>query len=257
VGYVAWLVDAIAVAGKWINNNQGIVSLAIFASTLIVGWTTGIFSALRRKPKFRINLLPGPTFSCTFPTGQKHEAVDSHRTCVALYLEIANVGSASSSISKVSLGYHWHLKPFSLTWVRNTLGWFWISDQIVALSDFQANIGDDVKLYPFLFQKSFFSGLSTDAFLEVGRSTNGVVYFEQPDSWGACFPKHQNGLIRIKVRVHDAFGGSHSERFFIPAVPLEYARKYNPSFGKTLAELRGQTLPFDSSMNNATAISTP
>jgi hypothetical protein len=29
---------------------------------------------------------------------------------------------------------------------------------------------------------------------------------------------------------------------------MEYARKYNPSFGKTLAELRGEQLPFDASI---------
>jgi hypothetical protein len=246
MGYVLWLTGEATVFGNWLNANQGIVSLAIFAATILFGWITGIFAALRRKPEFRIRLIPGPTFSCTFPTGQKHDAFDVHRTCIALYLDITNVGSASSSIASLSLGYHWQLTPFSLIWVINTLGWFWLKNQIAALADFQAYIGENLKVYPFLFQKSFISGDSSNTFLEVGQSTNGVVYFEQPDSWGGCFPKAHGARIRVKVKVTDAFGGSHSRRFFIPSVSLEDARKYNPSFGKTMAELRGAPLPFDS-----------
>ncbi|MGA7950879.1 MAG: hypothetical protein WCA45_12080, partial [Thiobacillaceae bacterium] len=86
-----------------------------------------------------------------------------------------------------------------------------------------------------------------ETFLECGRSTNGVVYFEQEDSWGGCFPSLRNGAVRMKIRVRDVFAKNHSVKLDVPSVTLEYARKYNPSFAKTLAELRGEQLPFDAS----------
>lgn len=147
------LPDSVLLATKWSNDNQGVVTIAVFLTTLGLGWASGIFSALRRRPKFRIAIIPGPTFCCTYITGQKHEAFDVHRTGVALYLNIANVGTAPSSIEDISVGYHWHLKPFSIAWIKNTLGWFWVHEQTAALADFQAMIGENVKVYPFLMQR--------------------------------------------------------------------------------------------------------
>ena len=168
-----------------------------------------------------------------------------HRTGVALYLTIANVGTAPSSIEDISVGYHWHLRPLSVAWLKYTIGWFWLHQQTAALADFQAMIGGNIKVYPFLTQRSFFSDSKAETYLDVGRSTNGVVYFEQSDSWGGCFPSVRNGTVLLKVRIQDVFGRSHRATFRVPSVALDEARKYNPSFGKTLAELRGQELPFD------------
>lgn len=237
--------DILQLAFKWSNENQGVVSIAIFLITIIFGWVTGIFSALRRKPRFRIRTISGPTFCCTFPIGKKQGGYDIHRTGVALYLNIANTGSAPSSIENISIGYHWHLKPFSYIWLRNSIGWFWLDKQTSSLTDFQAKIGENIKVYPYLIQKNYLADLKAETFLESGRSTNGIVYFEQEDSWGGCFPSVNNGMVRMKVRVRDVFGKNHYAKVNIPSVPLDYARKFNPSFAKTLAELRGEQLPFD------------
>jgi hypothetical protein len=233
-------------AFKWFNDNQGVVSVAIFLFTIGIGWTSGIFSALRRKPKFKITLIPGPTFCCTYPVGKKYGDFDVHRTGMALYLIIANIGSAPSSIENISIGYHWHIKPFSLLWFKYRLGWFWLCEQTAVLADFQSNIGDHIKIYPFLIQKSILSGESAETFLEVGQSTSGVVYFEQGDSWGGCFPTIQRNSILLKIRVRDVFSNCHCSKFSVPVVSFEAARKYNPSFGKTLAELHNDPLPYDS-----------
>lgn len=232
--------------GNWFNLNQGVVSVAIFLFTIGLGWASGIFSALRRKPKFNVTTIPGPTFCCTYPVGKKYGDFDVHRTGVALYLNIANVGSASSSIDNISIGYHWHLKPFSVLWIKYRLGWFWLNEQTTVLADFQSKIGENLKIYPFLTQKSILSGESAETFLEVGRSTNGVVYFEQGDSWGGCFPTNQQDKIRLKVKVRDVFGNCHYAKISIPVVSFEKARIFNPSFGKTLAELHSEPLPYDS-----------
>jgi hypothetical protein len=241
-----YIIDTLAKVAGLLNNNQGVVSALIFIITMLFGWISGIFSALRRKPKFKISAIPGPTFCCTFPIGQKHGDFDVHRTGFALYLHVSNVGSSPSSIDNISRAYHWNLKPFSMQWLRYTVGWFWITDQAVALSDFQVLIGDNTKVYPFLTQKSSLSiHAGPETFLESGRSTNGVVYFEQLDSWGGCFPRVRNNSVRLKIAVRDVFGKEHYAKVVIPAVSLEEARKYNPTFGKTLAELRNQPLPFD------------
>jgi hypothetical protein len=239
------LTDTYALASQWLNDNQGVVSVAVFAVTVAFGWASGIFSALRRRPKFKLSLIDGPTFCCTYPIDKKHGEFDVHRTGVALYLVVANVGSAASSIENISVGYHWHLKPFSPNWWRYTVGWFWLTEQTAALEDFQASIGGSIKVYPFLRQINFLSSAKPITYLEVGRSTNGVVYFEQADSWGGCFPTVQEGKVHIRIRVRDVFGKQHTARFTIPSVSFEQARKYNPAFGKTLAEIHGEPLPID------------
>lgn len=237
------LIELSSFLTRWSNENQGVLTILIFVVTLFVGWTSGIFGALRHKPKFKIRLLPGPTFCCTFPVGKKHRAdnveYDVHCTAVALYLEITNVGSAPSSIVDIALAYHWDLAPFSWLWFNNTLRWFWLHHQAIILTDFHVMIGQQAKGYPFLVQRSMITGHTAETFLESGRSTNGVVYFEQSESYGGCFPKQKNGKVRIKVRISDAFGRHHSARFTIDAVTLQDARKYNPAFGSTFAELHG------------------
>jgi hypothetical protein len=230
---------------KWSNDNQGVVSLGIFLTTLLLGWTSGIFGALRRKPAFRLTLIEGPTFSCTFPAGKEHNGSPIHRTAIALYLSVANVGSAPSSICNISVGYHWDLRPFSIAWVKYRIGWFWLHDQAIALQDFQCEVGRRIKIFPFLTQMSSIAFVPSSTYLEIGKSTNGVVYFEQQDSWGGCFPKAEEDRVKVKVSVRDAFNRSHVATFRIPCVSLDKARKFNPSFGKTHAELHKETLPFD------------
>lgn len=239
---------------QWLNDNQGVVAVCIFLLTLFLGWISGIFSALRRKPKFKISLIEGPTFCCTFPTGAMHNEFDIHRTGIALYLSIANIGSAASSIENISVAYHWHVRPFNLAWLRYRIGWYWLHEQTPIMHDFQSKIGEKVKIYPFLTQRNTLSIANTPTFLEPGRSTNGVVYFEQPDSWGGCFPSPSKSGISIKISLRDVFGRKHTEKFYIRAVSLVEARKYNQSFGKTYAELYNEKLPYDEIIENHEAI---
>lgn len=230
--------DALAQAADWTNANQGVVSVAIFVLTLFLGWTSGVFASLRRKPKLSFELIEGPTFCSVISTGAKHKDFDVHRTVFALYLQIANIGSAPTSIKSVSIGYHWDIVPISWNWLRYRIGWFWIHDQAVALTDFQVEIGDSVKFFPFLFQKSVISGERPDTFLDAAQSTSGVLYFEQPDSWGGCQPLPIRGRTKILVSVTDVYGTRFKRRFWIPIVSVTDAKKYNPSFGETTFALR-------------------
>lgn len=237
------LSELYTLVSKWSNDNQGVVSIGIFAVTMAFGWVSGIFSSLRRKPKFRLSLIEGPTFCCTYHVGKMQGEHKVHRTGIALYLVVANTGSAASSIANVSIGYHWHLQRFSFLWLRCSVGWFWLNNQSVSLTDFQAMIGENIKVFPFLTQANHLAPLKAETFLQVGQSTNGVVYFEQVDSWGGCFPSVKDGRVRIKVAVEDTFGKRHTTKFTIPSVSMEYAQQYNPSFGTTFAEFYGEPLP--------------
>lgn len=233
----------------WVNTNQGVVGVGIFVTTLFLGWISGIFAALRRKPRFRMSILKGPTFCCSFLTGATQDGKEVHRSAFAIYLHITNIGSSSGSIDEVHVGYHWAIKPFSIQWLRYGIGWFWIKQQTTVVEDFKAAIGENIKVYPFLFQRSILSGMSADTFLQIGQSTNGVVYFEQSDSWGACFPAIEDDSAKVKIRIIDAFGRKHSRKFTIPSVTPDEAQKYNPSFGLTFAHLRGEIRQDDVEQN--------
>ncbi len=229
----------------WLNNNQGVLTLSIFLITVFFGWASGIFSALRNKPNFKISLIDGPTFSCTYPVVEEGSEQEVHRTGITLYLSVANTGSSPSSIDYVYVAYHLDTRLFSAHWVKFSIGWFVINKQIAALDDFQAKIGDSVKIFPFLFQKNTFDIKSPETYIKVGQSTNGVVYFEQPTIWDGYVPKVKKGKLKIKVVVLDSYGKKHVKKFTILSVPIEYARTYNPSFGKTYSELKGENLPHD------------
>lgn len=135
-----------------LNENQGVLTVFLFILSLVIGWLSGIFDALRRRPKLLLSLLDGPTFCCTFLTGKKYGDFDGHRTGIALYLHVKNLGSAATDLESIEIGYHCSLRPISLLWLRYGLGRFWIRHQSVALEDFQVSIGRSIKVYPFLTQ---------------------------------------------------------------------------------------------------------
>lgn len=216
---------------KWSNDNDGFVSIILFIVTIFGGWISGIFEGLRRRPKFNINvIMEGPTMCCTFETGRKSDSHDTHRTAIALYLEIANVGSAPSDIKAIEIGYHNHT-------LKHTLLHFWLKHQTVALVDFHVPIGDKVKAYPFLIQGSSIVNREPETFLEVGKKIVGVVYFEQPESWGGFYPRDKEGKVSVKVKITDVFGGKHTVKAMIPKLSLDQARRFSPLFGSTLESL--------------------
>ena len=213
-----FIVDTLTLIADWSNNNSGFLTLIIFIITLILGWTSGIFRALLRKPNFIIEVLPGPTFCCTMPTGRKYNGHDTHLTAIALYLSITNTGSAPAEVSGVHIAYHNYSFRYSFLW-------FWLRDQITALKDFQVAIGnDDIKVYPFLFQESFLLPTKRDTYLRQGQKTNGVVYFEQRESWGSFLPRARHGKIKIKICVLDSYRRKYKKLSDIPFVDIEEAK---------------------------------
>jgi hypothetical protein len=223
---------------KWLNDNEGVLSVAIFLITLFLGWISGIFTSLRRRPKLNLSIIPGPTLCATFETGEKHNDHAIHRTGISVYLRVSNIGAAATSIENVLLGYHWHLRPtLSLNWIRYRLFWYWLRP-VVTMEDFHTRVSENIKIYPSLIQGTAMTGQSIDVYVQSGQTVNGVVYFEQDDSWGGCMPLRRSNQTLVKLAVKDTFGAHHKKRFWIPVVTLAEAQKYNPSFGKTFQSLR-------------------
>ena len=219
----------------WSNENAGFLGLILFIATIVMGWVSGIFKALRRRPKFVFSLNQGPTFTCTYETERKHNNQPTHRTAIALYIKLKNVGSAPSSISKVKVGYHNYSFKYSFFW-------FWL-DSVPALCDFGHTVGENIRIFPFLMQPSAIGPYNTDTYLLEGKEINGVVYFEQEESFGSFFPKKdKNGLVKIKVAICDAFGKKYSKKFKINNIELARARKFNPEFGNFLENLRSKEI---------------
>lgn len=222
------------------NDNAGFLSIVLFLLTILLGWVSGIFSSLRKRPKYKIRILPGPTLCTTFKTGKEYQGYEVHRTAISVYLSISNIGSASSSIENVLIGYHWHIKPFSWLWIKSKIFWHWLKQPTNTLEDFQYDFGGRVKIYPSLLQGVTATMKSPDTYLEVGKGVNGVIYFEQDDSWGGCFPSPKKNMVKLKIAIIDTFGKKYTKIFWAPVVSPEEAQKYNPAFGVTLAVLRGE-----------------
>ncbi len=229
----------------WANANEGVVSILLFMATLIIGWLSGAFAFLRQRPKFRIDVIPGPTLVVVIPTGKKQNEEDIHRTVVALYLRIANVGAAASSFDNIAVAYRWNINRFGWVWLKTRFTWQWMPHPTVAIEPFQCKIGDSVKFYPSLFQANIPFQIKQDSFLEVGNSVNGVVYFEGYEAWGGCFPRNNGKTAKLKVRVTDAFGRHHTAGVAVPVATLEEARQFNPSFGTTHSQLTSHKLQSD------------
>lgn len=226
------LVDWLSTIVKWTNSNQGFLAVLIFIFTLSFGWVTGIFGALRRKPKLKFEILEGPTFCCTFETGREHKEFRTHRTCFSLYLKIRNIGAADTTIEEIHIGY-------SSRMIGRRFRRIWLTNQTTALADFRVNIGDIVKVYPFLLQRNNLIPYPTgDAFISIGSIRTGVCYWEQEESYGGFFPQtDRNNCVKIKVRMIDAYHRRYARSFSIPMFSLEEARRFFPEFGMT-----GETL---------------
>jgi hypothetical protein len=229
-----FITNLIADIFRLANNNQGVVDILIFLATLFIAWATGIIDGLRRRPNFKIDVMEGPSLCSTFETGREYNGHKTHRTAIALYLNVVNRGTAASSIYDVHVGYrnHLHKFPFSLFWIRR---------QTIALQDFQAHIGDNLKVYPFLTQQNALSFIKNDSHLEVGKQASGVVYFEQDESWGGFLPRAKDGKVKMKVKIIDVFGRAHKTTALVPQVDITAAQRFNPQFGHSFELLAVQS----------------
>lgn len=231
---------------NWLNANQGILSVLLFLVSLIIGWVTGIFRALIRKPKFKIRVIPKMTFGCVFMTGEKYTppkqgTYDVHKSAFVIYLEVTNVGSAPSELGKVKIGYF--IDDGKRTLFKKRV---WITETNI-LADFiipTAN-GQAIKI-PNLRQADPLFDHKYNGFLEVGKSIIGAAYFEQYSSWGNHYPRFdEKGLTDIKIEVKDAFGNKYHTKTKVPIRDIQELMRYNPAFGSSYALIDKDPENFD------------
>jgi len=131
---------------EWSNLNSGFVAIVIFIITILFGWFSGIFRALRLKPKLKIEVIEGPSICSTFNASDMPDT-SHHRTAISIYMQISNIGSSPTAIDKISVGYK--SKAY-----RNPFKWYWLENETVCLSEFLMPIGQQSKTIPFLRQKN-------------------------------------------------------------------------------------------------------
>lgn len=215
---------------NWCDTHSGFLSLVLFLITLLIGWLGGFFKYVNQKPKFTASTIQGPTFVTIVPSETKVEGRATHRVVISLYLSIANTGSAAGSIFSISAAYKF--PPTSLNEFFKSR-WSFIKET-VALSDFSREIGDHVKVYPFIRQKSFFFDSKDSTFFRVGEMYNGITYFENENlAYGSHRPIVKNGLVKIKLKIIDSFERKHIKFISVPEVSVETARLYSKHIGNT------------------------
>ena len=220
---------AIETVVKWSNDNSGFITMVIFATTLLLGWLSGIFRFLMHRPKLKIQLIKGPSFCASYDAEEIEPAKGAHRTAISLYLKVTNIGSAGTGIGDISVGYE--SRAF-----KNPFKWYWLRYETICLSDFVVPLGKDFKVVPFLKQKNQIIANHPPSYLRPGESTNGIVYFEQEASYGMYYPKDSNFSVKIKILVKDSFGHKYYARSAIPKVTLDAAQKWCEKYGLTIQE---------------------
>ena len=221
------------ILAEWSNVNSGFLSLVLFIVTIFLGWISGVFNSLRRKPLLKIEILSGPSFCASFDTGRVYNNHQMHRTVISVYLSIKNIGLAPTDIEYIHVGYK--CKAFI-----NPFKWLWIYQLTACKTDFIMSLGEDRKVYPFLMQKNQYIDNSTVTYLREGQKCNGVVYFEQDELFDNYIPSIVNNIMNIKLLIKDVYGRKYSTVGFIPKVTIEAARKVCEKFGETRESLLDQ-----------------
>jgi len=213
------------------NVNSGFLEFILFISTLLIGWFSGLFKYVNKRPKFKIHIIEYPTFGCTIYLENTHNGLPVHKTAFSIYLEITNIGNAPASIGEITLGYLQNdlktKKKTKRNWVRES----------IAKSEFFYTFpnSDKVKVFPFLKQPTRLIDSQTDTYLEIGKTTNGIVYFEEKQAFGSFMPRLNDDLetTDLIIKIEDAFGKIHKKQFNVKMIDPNLALKVNPYFAQT------------------------
>jgi len=202
--------------------------LFIFLVTLILGWLSGAFKALRRGSSIKIEILRRPAVCSTFDVDGRVEGQNPHRTAIALYLKINNTGFRPIAIDKIKVGY-------KAKCIKNPFKWLWLDYLTVCKSDFVEDIGaDHKKVLPFLMQQNQLIVNENKTYLRESESTLGIVYFEGDEAWGDCYPKSDEEYkVKIKIVVTDTLNKSYFTKGHVYKVTLAGAKEICEQFGET------------------------
>ena len=211
---------------EWCNINAGFLTLIIFIISIILGWISGIFTHLKRKPKLEFDLINIPSFLCLVKTGRQKDNIDTYRTAIVLYLRIRNIGNISTSITKVRVGYKIKSKKYMFKQ-------FWLNP-INALEDFSTEMNGYKKVYPFFTQQNALIKNNTNLYLREGEDKNGIEYFESPEFWGDFEPIIKNNKVNIILEVTDTYEKKYYKNLKISVIDYNEAKKFNSQIGMSI-----------------------
>lgn len=219
---------------KWTNDNSGFLSLIIFVVTILLGWISGLFSSLIKRPKLKVRFIEKASFYCFFGTGNQYfhpelkENFELHQTGFAVYMSIANVGNMPTSIDKIYIGYYRNSTKRKL--FDKQINWL---AQWHTFDNFKFEYQNTIILIPPLRVRTEFFMDKHDDSLEIGKSVVGVAYFEQEEAWGNYNPKtiDSEGKIKIIIRIRDVYGKKYNFKTTLKPKTLDEARKINSTFG--------------------------
>lgn len=219
---------------KWCNDNSGFLSLILFGLGLLLGWISGLFKSLIRKPRLTARFIEKMSFYSFFYTGKEHrppghsESFALHKTGFVVYISIANIGSATTSIDKIHLGY---TRNSPRSWFRRRQ-WEWLAQWHSGVP-FMIPLNDDqVMVIPSLRTRVSLEAPGSGDRIDVGGSLIGAAYFEQPEAWGNLNPMQgKSEEIHVKIRIHDIYRRTYTFKTTLSQVPIEKAREYNEHFG--------------------------
>lgn len=210
------------------NNNSGALSLALFVLTLLFGWVSGIFKALSKKPKLNIDMIATCTFYAINRLEKTFNALPVFHFAFVIYLDVTNVGYAPTTIKRIRLRY-----------LRNDLnkkkkaGKNWIDATINKGFFYNRLDEENLHVFPTLIQRNV-DGNKSDLFLEVGKSTNGVVYFEEKETYGNFVPRpNKDGTTDVLIEITDAYGKKFIKHMTVKEIDYSKALARNEFFAQT------------------------
>lgn len=217
---------------KWSNENSGFLSVVLFIATICIGWISGLFSLIRNKPKFKIDIINQCTFYSTLILEKTYKGYPVHKTAFVIYCKITNIGYSASDIGNIQLIYQrsdckrfLHKKRY----VKET----------ICCSDFiyEFKESGNTKVFPFLKQvNQLIPNYNCETYLPAGKSKNGIIYFEEDEAYGNLYPiKNKDKTTSpIILEVKDIYGKTYRKKVDIKYVEPEEALLYNPNFAMTL-----------------------
>lgn len=216
---------------KWSNDNSGFLSIILFLATIGIGWVGGIFALIRNRPKFKIDIIDQCTFYSTLIQDKTYNGYPVHKTAFVVYCRITNLGYSGSDIVKIRLRYY-----------RNDRNLLFHEKRFIAeticCSDFRYEFEETghVKVFPFLKQvNQLLPHQDVETYLPVGKSKNGIIYFEENEAYGNLYPirNKDKKTAPIVIEVKDAYGNTFKKKLNIKYVEPEEALMYNPDFAMT------------------------
>lgn len=211
------------------NDNPSVVSILIFILTLLIGWSTGIFRALMNKPKLKATIIDKCTFYAINYIDKEVDGMPVYHFAFCIYLRVNNIGYAPTDIVDARLQYQRNdynkKRKRGKNWIKGLLN----------KGNFELDMGHGkVARIPYLKQKDPVLGQS-DTYLEVGKSTNGILYFEEEQSYGNFYPRPNNDKksTDVVIELIDSFGEKYKSKHTIQQITYKDALSINEFFAKT------------------------